>query len=91
MTGGIPPHSHILAGGFLFAAIFMATDWVTSPLTNKGMWIYGVAISFVIILIRMLSKMPEGVMFAILFVNGFVPLINKFTRKNFVGECIKDG
>ena len=89
MTGGIPPQNHILAGGFLFAAVFMATDWVTSPLTNKGMWIYGIFISLVIILIRMLSKMPEGVMFAILFVNAFVPLINKFTRPKFFGEGYK--
>ncbi len=89
MTGSVTPIDHVLAGGFLFGAMFMATDWVTSPLTHKGMWIYGLFISLVIMLIRMFSKMPEGVMFAILFVNAFVPLINKFTRPKLFGEGYK--
>ena len=88
-TGSITPLDHVLAGGFLFAAAFMATDWVTSPITHKGMWVYGIFISLVIVLIRMYSKMPEGVMFAIIFVNAFVPLINKFTRPKFFGEGYK--
>jgi len=79
----------ILGGGFLFGVFFMATDWVTSPLTNKGMWIYGIGIAGLIVLIRMLSQMPEGVMFAILIMNSFVPLINKFTRPSFFGEDAK--
>lgn len=83
------PLVQLLSGGFLFAAFFMATDWVTSPLTNKGLWIYGLSISLIIVLIRMLSAMPEGVMFAIIFVNGFVPLINKYTRPKFFGEGYK--
>jgi electron transport complex protein RnfD len=80
------PIFHLLAGGFLFGAFFMATDWVTSPLTAKGMWIYGMGISFVVILIRLFGGLPEGVMYSILLMNGFVPLINKFTRPKTFGK-----
>lgn len=80
------PVFHIFAGGFLFGAMFMATDWVTSPVTNKGMWIYGFSISLVIVLIRIFGGLPEGVMYAILFMNGFVPLINKYTTPDIFGE-----
>lgn len=83
------PILEILSGGFLFGALFMATDWVTSPITNKGMIIYAFFISFVVIVIRMVSEMPEGMMFAILFVNSFVPLINKYTRPKYFGEGYK--
>lgn len=89
VASDISPLDQVMAGGFLFAAIFMATDWVTSPVTHKGMWIYGLFISLVIVLIRIFSKMPEGVMFAILFVNAFVPLINKYTRPKLFGEGYK--
>lgn len=80
------PIFHLLAGGFLFGAIFMATDWVTSPLTAKGMWIYGFGISFVLILIRLFGGLPEGVMYSILLLNGFVPLINKYTKPKTFGK-----
>ncbi len=80
------PLFHILAGGFLFGTFFMATDWVTSPLTGKGMWIYGLGISLVLIVIRLFGGLPEGVMYAILFMNGFVPLINRSTRPRIFGE-----
>ncbi len=73
------PLFHILAGGLLFGSFFMATDWVTSPLTEKGMWIYGVGIAFLVIIIRVFGGLPEGVMYSILLMNAFVPLINKFT------------
>jgi len=80
------PLFHLLAGGFLFGAIFMATDWVTSPLYSKGMWIYGIAISILVILIRLFGGLPEGVMYSILLLNGFVPLINKYTKPQIFGE-----
>ena len=80
------PLFHLLSGGFLFGAFFMATDWVTSPLTSKGMWIYGIGISLVLILIRLFGGLPEGVMYSILLLNGFVPLINKFTKPNTFGK-----
>ena len=75
----------LLAGGFLFGAFFMATDWVTSPLTAKGMWIFGLGISFVIVLIRFFGGLPEGVMYAILFMNAFVPMINRHTKPRVFG------
>lgn len=82
------PVFHLLAGGFLFGALFMATDWVTSPLTQKGMWIYGFGIALVLILIRLFGGLPEGVMYSILLMNGFVPLINKFTKPKTFGKVI---
>ena len=80
------PFFHIFAGGFLFGALFMATDWVSSPLTAKGMWIFGICISLMIIIVRLFGGLPEGVMYAILFMNAFVPLINKYTQPKVFGE-----
>lgn len=81
------PLFHVLAGGFMFGAFFMATDWVTSPITRMGMWIYGLGISLVVVVIRVFGGLPEGVMYAILFMNAFVPLINRFTRPKIFGEA----
>ncbi len=81
------PIFHLLGGGFLFGALFMATDWVTSPLQSKGMWIYGIGIALVLILIRLFGGLPEGVMYAILFMNAFVPLINRYTQPRIFGEA----
>ncbi|MDZ7766298.1 MAG: RnfABCDGE type electron transport complex subunit D [Melioribacteraceae bacterium] len=81
------PLFHLAAGGFLFGALFMATDWVTSPMTAKGMWIFGLGISLVLIVIRLFGGLPEGVMYAILFMNAFVPLINRYTRPRVFGEA----
>jgi electron transport complex protein RnfD len=74
-----PPIFHLFAGGFMLGAFFMATDYVTSPFTSKGMWIYGLGISLVIVIIRLFGGVPEGVMYSILFMNAFVPLINRYT------------
>ncbi len=79
------PLFHLCAGGFIIGAFFMATDWVTSPLTSKGMWIYGVSISLVIVIIRLYGGLPEGVMYAILLLNAFVPLINRYTQPKVFG------
>lgn len=81
------PVFQIFAGSFLFGAMFMATDWVTSPITNKGMWIFGFGISLVLILIRIFGGLPEGVMYSILFMNAFVPIINRYTRPRIFGEA----
>ena len=70
------PIFHLLAGGFLFGAFFMATDWVTSPLTKNGMWIYGLGIALVLILIRLFGGLPEGVMYSII-TNERICAINK--------------
>ncbi|MFQ6083117.1 MAG: RnfABCDGE type electron transport complex subunit D [Candidatus Aminicenantia bacterium] len=80
------PVFHILAGGILIGAIFMATDMVTSPITPRGAWIYAIGIGFFVGLIRLFGGFPEGVMFSILFMNAFVPLINRYTRSHFLGE-----
>ncbi|MCJ7554311.1 MAG: RnfABCDGE type electron transport complex subunit D [Ignavibacteriaceae bacterium] len=79
------PIFHIFAGSFLFGAMFMATDWVTSPITNKGMWIFGLGIALILIVIRIFGGLPEGVMYSILFMNGFVPLINRYTTPRVFG------
>ncbi|MCX8104396.1 MAG: RnfABCDGE type electron transport complex subunit D [Ignavibacterium album] len=80
------PVFQIFAGSFLFGAMFMATDWVTSPITNRGMWIFGIGISLILILIRIFGGLPEGVMYSILFMNAFVPIINRYTRPRIFGE-----
>ena len=80
------PIFHIFAGSFLFGAMFMATDWVTSPITNKGMWVFGLGISFILVIIRIYGGLPEGVMYSILFMNGLVPLINRYTVPTTFGE-----
>lgn len=73
----IPAYQHILMGGFLFGAVFMATDPVTSPHTKNGKLIYGFLIGVIAIIIRVLNKgYPEGMMLAILLMNVFTPLID---------------
>ncbi len=79
------PLFHIFAGGFLFGTFFMATDWVTSPITGKGMWIFGLGIALVLVVIRLFGGLPEGVMYSILFMNAFVPLINRYTKPRIFG------
>jgi Na+-translocating ferredoxin:NAD+ oxidoreductase subunit D len=80
------PLFHLLTGGLLLGAIFMATDYVTSPMTIGGMWIYGIGIGIITILIRIFGAYPEGVQFAILIMNAFVPLINKYIKPVRFGE-----
>jgi electron transport complex protein RnfD len=71
---------HQLSGGaLLFGAFFIATDPVSSPLTPKGRWIYGIGAGLLVVLMRYLSAYPEGVMFSVLLMNSLVPLINRWT------------
>lgn len=79
------PVFHILTGGALLGAIFMATDYVTSPMTNRGMLIYGIGIGVITILIRIWGVYPEGMSFAILIMNAFVPLIDKYVKPRRFG------
>ncbi|MDR1273020.1 MAG: RnfABCDGE type electron transport complex subunit D [Odoribacteraceae bacterium] len=74
------PLFHLLSGGVMLGAIFMATDYVTSPMSRRGMWIYGVGIGVLTIVIRNFGAYPEGVSFAILIMNAFTPLINKYCK-----------
>ncbi len=70
---------HIFGGALLFGAFFIATDPVTSPLTPKGKFIFGIGVGAFIMLLRVFSGYPEGVMFAVLLMNGVTPLINRWT------------
>jgi len=73
----VPIHWHIFAGGFLFGIVFMATDPVTSPITNAGKWVYGLLIGALTILIRTMTLYVEGIMFAILLGNIAAPLLDE--------------
>ena len=74
------PVIHLFTGGLMLGAIFMATDYVTSPMTHKGMLIYGVGIGLLTVIIRVFGAYPEGMSFAILIMNGFTPLINRYCK-----------
>jgi Na+-translocating ferredoxin:NAD+ oxidoreductase subunit D len=74
------------AGGVIIGAFYMATDMVTSPLTVKGKVIFGIGIAIVVMVIRAFGGLPEAVMFSILFMNAFVPIINRHTRPSILGE-----
>jgi electron transport complex protein RnfD len=87
----VNPIFHILTGGALLGAIFMATDMVTSPMTKLGGIIFGVGIGVLTILIRVFGSYPEGVSFAILIMNAFVPLINTYVKPKRFGEEKKNG
>lgn len=81
------PLFQLFAGGFLFGTFFMATDWVTSPITPKGMWIFGFGIALLVVVIRIFGGLPEGVMYAILIMNSVVPIINRYTYPRVFGEA----
>lgn len=76
----VNPLFHLLTGGMMLGAIFMATDYVTSPMSSKGMIIYGVGIGVLTIIIRVFGAYPEGMSFAILIMNAFTPLINRYCK-----------
>lgn len=80
------PLFHVLAGGLLLGAFYMATDMVTSPLVPKGTWVYALGIGLMVGLIRLFGGFPEGVMYSILFMNTFVPLLNRLFRPRILGE-----
>ena len=83
------PAFHLLAGGAMLGAIFMATDYVTSPMTPKGMIIYGVGIGLITMVIRQWGAYPEGMSFAILLMNAVAPLINKYVKPRRFGMASK--
>ena len=82
------PLVHLLTGGLLLGAIFMATDYVTSPMSKLGMIIYGIGIGVITVVIRVFGAYPEGVSFAILIMNAFTPLINTYIKPKKFGEKI---
>lgn len=76
----------LMSGGLLFGTVYMATDPVTSPLAPLGQWIFGIGIGVLVILIRYWGGLPEGVMYAILIMNAFTPIINRYVRIRTFGH-----
>ena len=77
---------HILSGGLILGAFFMATDYVTSPLTRKGQIIFGIGCGLITVVIRLWGGYPEGVSYAILMMNGATPIIDRFTKNRIYGN-----
>jgi electron transport complex protein RnfD len=75
-----PPAFMVLSGGLLFGAVFMVTDPVTTPTPPRGAWLFGIGVGFLVVLIRLFGGLPEGVMYAILFMNALTPHINRRTQ-----------
>lgn len=83
------PIYHVIAGGMMLGVFFMATDMVTSPMSGKGQIVFGIGCGVLTIVIRVFGAYPEGVSFAILIMNAFVPLINKGFKPVRFGEIVK--
>lgn len=83
---GANPLAELLAGGMMLGAVYMATDYVTSPMTHRGQIIYGLLIGAITIIIRCYGSYPEGMSFAILLMNSFTPLINIYCKPKRFGE-----
>lgn len=79
----------LFSGGLLLGAVYMATDMVTSPITNRGRWIFGAGIGVLVVTIRVWGGLPEGVMYAILLMNAVVPAINRVTQPRVFGTGIR--
>ena len=84
----VNPLYHLCSGGLMLGAIFMATDYVTSPMTHKGMVWYGIGIGFLTVVIRYFGSYPEGMSFAILLMNAVTPLINNWCKPKRFGEAV---
>ena len=80
------PLFSVFSGGLLLGAIYMATDPVTSPVTPKGTWIFGIGTGVLVMLIRVFGGLPEGVMYAILLMNAATPLIDRYTLPRVFGR-----
>ena len=85
----VSPVLQLLSGGLMLGAVFMATDYVTSPMSKKGMLIYGLCIGLLTVVIRLFGAYPEGMSFAILIMNAFTPLINTYCKPKRFGEVAK--
>lgn len=88
---GANPFMQILSGGLFLGAFFMATDMVTSPITGKGRVIFALGIGILVSLIRIKGGYPEGTAYAILIMNGVVPLIDRYIRAKKFGGVSKNG
>lgn len=87
----VDPVFHLITGGLMLGAIYMATDMVTSPMTPGGMLIFGVGCGVLTVVIRVFGAYPEGVSFAILIMNAFVPIIDRAFKPKRFGEEVKNG
>lgn len=85
------PAIHVLSGGLLLGAIFMATDYTTSPMSKNGMIVYAIGIGLITSVIRLFGAYPEGISFAILIMNALTPLINTYLKPKRFGEVIQNG
>ena len=81
----ISPVTHLVSGGLLICAFFIATDPVTAPLTKRGMWIFGIGVGTITMLIRIVGEYPGGVMYSVLLMNAVTPLIDRFCKKTPAG------
>ncbi len=79
----------LFSGGLILGAVYMATDMVTSPVTNRGRWVFGAGVGVLVVVIRLWGGLPEGVMYAILFMNALVPFINRATQPRVFGTARK--
>jgi electron transport complex protein RnfD len=79
------PFFHLSAGGLFLGAFFMATDWVTSPVTKLGRILFGIGCGMLVVLIRLKGGYPEGVAYSILLMNVVTPLIDRYTRSRVFG------
>ncbi|MBQ9339454.1 MAG: RnfABCDGE type electron transport complex subunit D [Paludibacteraceae bacterium] len=86
IPGAAAPQYHLLTGGLMLGAIFMATDYVTSPMTPWGQIIYGIGIGLIVVIIRTWGAYPEGMSFAILIMNAVTTLLNMYIRPKRFGE-----
>ncbi|WP_051412051.1 RnfABCDGE type electron transport complex subunit D [Halonatronum saccharophilum] len=91
LLGSQGPLFHLFAGGLMLGAFFMATDMVTSPVTKKGRWIFGIGCGIILVIIRLYGNYAEGVLFSILLMNMFVPIIDKYTLPRVFGEVRANG
>ncbi len=87
----VDPVFHLFTGGLMLGALYMATDYATSPMSRWGMIIFGVGCGLLTIIIRLFGAYPEGVAFSILIMNAFVPLINRAFKPKRFGEEVKNG
>jgi electron transport complex protein RnfD len=88
---GQDPLFHVLSGGLLLGAFFMATDYVTAPVTTRGRFIFGLGCGVITVLIRLYGGFPEGVNYSILFMNMLTPLIDAYVRPRLFGGRKKNG
>jgi electron transport complex protein RnfD len=80
----------LFSGGLMLGAVYMATDLVTSPVTNGGRWVFAAGIGVLVVVIRVWGGLPEGVMYAILFMNALVPFINRATQPRVFGTRLRE-